>query len=256
MRLIADKMSSPSRNLVIDVGNSGTKAVCFQRDEIMLPVHRFEPGDWISIDGMVTNLGVNNIIYSTVANVPPQRWTDKWKAASLGVYFLDRNRPLPFTSAYRTMDTLGQDRIAAVAGTLGKVDTARLVVDAGSCITMDLVDRDHRYLGGNISPGVHLRLLAMHEHTARLPLVDTGRVEESIGQSTEQALRHGGQLGAVYEIEGLFSRLVLLYPDLQIVLTGGDASLLLPHFSVAVLSYPNLVLCGLNQILSTYVNEL
>ena len=247
-------MSIPSRSLVVDVGNSVTKAACFD-EELVGSVAHLGVGDWSAIDGMVTNLGVNNIIYSTVANEPPQAWTDKWKIAKLGVYALDRARPLPFTSAYRTMDTLGQDRIAAIAGTLGRVTTSRLIVDAGSCVTIDLVDRNDHYLGGNISPGVKMRLRSMHEHTARLPLVESGALTDRVGRSTRQALRHGGQLGVVYEVEGLYRRLLGEYADLRVVLTGGDAELLLPSFSVAVLPYPNLVLYGLNQILSVYVNE-
>lgn len=248
-------MSIPSRSLVVDVGNSVTKVACFSGKELVGSVTPLGAGDWSAIDGMVTNLGVNNIIYSTVANEPPQTWTDKWKAARLGVYSVDRARALPFPSTYRTVDTLGQDRIAAIAGTLGRVITSRLIVDAGSCVTTDLVDRNNHHLGGNISPGVKMRLSSMHEHTARLPLVERGTLIDKVGRSTEEALRHGGQLGVVYEVEGLYHRLLSKYADLQVILTGGDAELLLPSFSVAVLPYPNLVLYGLNQILSIYVNE-
>ena len=248
-------MSEPTRNLVIDIGNSGTKLAVFEDGELMLPVLRLaREDDWSQIDARATNLGVSNILYSTVANVPTPRWREKWKAAGIGVYGFDRARPLPFRSVYSTPATLGQDRIAAVAGTIGRLHTARLVVDAGSCVTLDLVDAQDHYLGGNISPGVGMRLAAMHERTARLPLVQAGEPQHLVGRSTEQALRHGGQLGVVYEVEGLYHRLLLQHPDLVVVLTGGDAAHLLPYFSVAVTHYPNLVLRGLHQILSTYVN--
>ncbi|MGB3800752.1 MAG: type III pantothenate kinase [Lewinella sp.] len=248
-------MKPTVRQLVIDIGNSGSKAAIFGGDELLSPVHRFAPDDWERIDGLATNPGVKNIIYSTVANVPSDRWIDKWKAAGRGVYTLDRQRSLPFVSDYLSPETLGQDRIAVVAGTLGRYTTPRLVVDAGSCVTLDLVEADGRYRGGNISPGVGMRLRAMHEGTARLPLVGIGPLKESVGSSTETALRHGGILGVVYEIEGLCHRLRNTYPELQIVLTGGDALLLLPHFSISVHHSPQLVLHGLNQILSLYVNE-
>ncbi len=247
-------MGTPDRHLVVDVGNSGTKAACFVDDEPMLPVSRLPAGDWAAIDALATNLGANNIIYSTVANVPSDRWIDKWKRSGIGVYTLDRSLPLPFTSAYETMETLGQDRIAAVAGTVGRIASSRLIVDAGSCVTLDLVNAHDHYLGGNISPGTAMRLRSMHAFTARIPLVEAGQPRELMGQSTRQALLHGGQLGVVYEIEGLYGRLLPTYRDLQLVLTGGDAPLLLPYFSIEILSYPNLVLRGLNQILSTYVN--
>ncbi|THH37611.1 type III pantothenate kinase [Neolewinella litorea] len=247
-------MGTPNRRLIIDVGNSGLKAACFEGDEMQPPVVRHAAGDWEAIDAMVTNLGVNYIIYSTVANVPSERWTDKWKQQGILVFALDRDRPLPFASDYRTPETLGQDRIAAVAGTLGAFQTARLVVDAGSCVTFDLVDANDRYRGGNISPGVGMRLRAMHEFTARLPLVEVGNPDATLGRSTGEALRNGGVLGVVCETEGLYHRLAKEHDGLQLVLTGGDAPLLLPCFSVSCLHYPNLVLRGLNQILSTYVN--
>ena len=248
-------MNPDFRHLVIDVGNSGTKAAIFAGDELHLPVHRFAAEDWEGLDSLATNPGVKNIIYSTVANVPPDRWIDKWKAAGRAVYALDRTRPLPFVSDYLTMDTLGQDRIAVVAGTLHDYRTSRLIVDAGSCVTLDLVAADGHYRGGNISPGVTMRLRAMHERTARLPLVDAGEVREVVGRTTETALRHGGMLGVVYEVEGLYRRLLDHYPDLQVVLTGGDAALLMPYFSISVHHSPHLVLRGLNVILSSYVNE-
>ncbi|WP_157976199.1 type III pantothenate kinase [Lewinella sp. IMCC34191] len=248
-------MNPPVRQLVIDIGNSGAKAAIFAGDELVSPVHRFAPDDWEGINGLATNPGVKNIIYSTVANVPSDRWIDKWKTIGRGVYTLDRRRPLPFVSDYLTPETLGQDRIAVVAGTLGRYTTPLLVVDAGSCVTLDLVEADGRYRGGNISPGVTMRFRAMHQMTARLPLVGTGPVTDSVGRSTETALRHGGLLGVVYEIEGLHRRLLDTYRELQVVLTGGDAPLLLPHFSISVHHSPQLVLYGLNQILSFYVNE-
>ena len=248
-------MNPDFRHLVIDVGNSGTKAAIFAGDELQLPVHRFAAGDWEGADSLATNHGVKNIIYSTVANVPPDRWIDKWKAAGRGVYALDRTRALPFASDYLSMDTLGQDRIAVVAGTLGDYLTARLIVDAGSCVTLDLVTADGHYRGGNISPGVTMRLRAMHERTARLPLVDVGEVRQAVGITTETALRHGGMLGVVYEVEGLYRRLLDSHPDLQVVVTGGDAPLLLPYFSISVHHSPHLVLRGLNVILSSYVTE-
>ncbi|WP_116128381.1 type III pantothenate kinase [Lewinella sp. IMCC34183] len=247
-------MGAPNRRLIVDIGNSGTKAACFDGAHLRPPVSRLPAGDWDAIDALVTNLGVNYIIYSTVANVPTDRWTDKWKQDGRRVFAFDRSRPLPFASDYQSPETLGEDRIAAVAGTLGLLHTARLIVDAGSCVTFDLVDANDRYRGGNISPGVNMRFRSMHAYTARLPQVSAGTVTGSLGLTTETALRHGGQLGVVYEAEGLYERLRAEHPDLQLVLTGGDAPLLVPHVSVSCVHYPNLVLRGLNQILSAYVN--
>jgi type III pantothenate kinase len=259
--------TTSDHQLAIDIGNTSVKAGVFLNGGLIGPVIRFTDQEWDVADRLVTNLGVKNIIYSTVANVPPTKWTDKWNQAGLLTLALSPELPLPFTSLYETPATLGQDRIAAVAGSLvlptskapasapAESLPARLIVDAGTCITLDLIDGQRTYRGGNISPGVRMRLRAMHTFTARLPLVEPAASLNEVGRSTEQALRHGGQFGAVYEVEGLYLRLRKTYPDLELILTGGDAELLAGLLSVPNVVYPNLVLRGLNQILSNYVQH-
>lgn len=257
-------------HLAIDIGNSGAKAAVFLDGTMIGPVIRFSDQEWEVVDRLVTNHGVKNIIYSTVANVPPVKWKDKWESGQCLVLALGPDLPLPFASEYETMETLGQDRIAVVAGSLAlstsfapasapekKLTPARLIVDAGTCATLDLIDGTGTYLGGNISPGIRMRLKAMHAFTARLPQTDPEETTGRVGRSTVSALRHGGQLGLVYEIEGLFLRLRAQYPDLQLLLTGGDADYLADNLRIPFSLHPNLVLTGLNQILSYYVeNEL
>ena len=259
--------TTSDHQLAIDIGNTSVKAGVFLDGELIGPVTRFTDQEWGVADRLVTNLGVKNIIYSTVANVPPAKWLDEWKQSGLLVLALSPELPLPFASLYETPATLGQDRIAAVAGSLSLSTSsapaaaptvplpARLVVDAGTCMTLDLIDGQCIYQGGNISPGVRMRMRAMHAFTARLPLVEPELLSGAIGRSTEQALRHGGQFGAAYEVEGLFLRLRKNYPDLELILTGGDAELLASLLSVSTVIYPNLVLRGLNQILSNYVQH-
>jgi type III pantothenate kinase len=62
-------------------------------------------------------------------------------------------------------------------------------------------------------------------------------------------------MGLVYEVEGLYHRLSIDFPNLQLLLTGGDADWLAEKLSVPFNVYPNLVLRGLNQILSYYVQN-
>ncbi|TXF88488.1 type III pantothenate kinase [Neolewinella aurantiaca] len=259
--------TTSDHQLAIDIGNTSVKAGVFLDGFLTGPVTRFTDQEWEVADRMVTNLGVKNIIYSTVANVPPAKWMDKWNQAGRFTLALKPELPLPFTSLYETPATLGQDRIAAVAGSLSLPTSsapaaapaehlpARLIVDAGTCITLDLIDGDAVYYGGNISPGVRMRLRSMHDFTARLPLVEPGSLSGEVGRSTEKALLHGGQFGAAYEIEGLFLRLRETFPDLELILTGGDAALLAGLLSIPNVIYPNLVLHGLNQILSYYVQH-
>lgn len=264
--------TSSHGDLTIDVGNSAVKAAVFRSGKLLTPVIRFAMTDWHMADELVTNHRVENIIYSSVANVLPQKWMDKWQAAGCRIVELSGRLPLPFVSAYETMDTLGHDRIAVVAGSLAVPPRlapaylrpnllaapvplpARLVVDAGTCVTADLIDAHRVYRGGNISPGLRMRLEAMHTLTARLPEVMPGPLEGYVGTTTEMALRHGAQAGLACEVEGLFRRLQVKYPDLELLLTGGDGEWLHRHLSIPSIFNPTLVLLGLQQILSNYVH--
>ncbi|NJC26571.1 type III pantothenate kinase [Neolewinella antarctica] len=265
-------METPVRSttLALDLGNSFAKAAVFVGGALAGPIVRFEYPNWEVADGLVTNHGVENIVYSSVANVPPRELMDKWTKAQRRVISLQAGNPLPFPSRYATPETLGQDRIAAVLGCLASFPPntapattptpardsgAKLIVDAGTCVTTDLLDGTGTHLGGNISPGVRMRLRAMHEFTAKLPEPEPAAVEGAVGSTTVSALRHGAQLGLVYELEGLYFRLLPAHPGLELVLTGGDGEWLAEKLSVPCSLRPDLVLRGLLQLTSIYVRN-
>ena len=235
---------------VIDIGNSRTKVGRF-RDGELLAVDTFSDSDGTRIAEVLTNPTPENIIYSTVGPATAPPWIADLEARGSRIVELNTTLRLPFENEYRTPQTLGKDRLAAVAGALALHPGKNcLVVDAGTCITADLLTADGRYLGGNISPGVRMRLRAMYAGTARLPLVEPEVWDGRPGRSTEGALRAGGVGGAVLEIEGLLRRWEADYADLRLLLTGGDAVLLADMMKSRIFVYPNLVLYGLDQILN------
>lgn len=131
--------------------------------------------------------------------------------------------PADIRVEYHTPETLGADRLAAVLGARSlRPNENLLVVDAGTCITYDFLTADGRYLGGNISPGLEMRLDAMHHFTARLPRIATEGDVPAIGVSTETALRSGATLGIVHEIEGYCRQFQAEYGEVCVFLTGGN----------------------------------
>ena len=125
-----------------------------------------------------------------------------------------------------------------------------MVIDAGTCITLDLLSAEGEFLGGNISPGIEMRLKAMNHFTARLPLVvRTLELPDELGDSTENAIRNGGELGSLMEVEGFIRHFQKKYRPLRVVLTGGDADFFVKHAKTKIFAHQNLVLIGLNQIL-------
>jgi type III pantothenate kinase len=159
---------------------------------------------------------------------------------------LSHDMNLPIALKYSTPHTLGCDRIAAVCGAWAHFPNQNnLVIDAGTCIKYDFVTENGDYLGGTISPGIGMRFRAMHEFTAKLPLVQREKLTSFIGNTTETALRTGGQLGAAMEAQGFAN----LYKQnceksINIIVTGGDGTYLINYLENATYRR-NLVIEGL-----------
>jgi type III pantothenate kinase len=243
-------------NLVIDIGNTRTKAGVFDAGR--------QAAMWVGEEeaeaelfALATNHRAENVILSTVSHGLPAALAAHF-AANFRYLELDADTPLPFENRYRTPRTLGKDRLAAVAGAQALLPGMNcLVVDAGTCITLDVLSAEGVYLGGNIAPGIRMRLRAMHEHTQRLPLVEPGPVTSLLGDATETALRNGAVLGAALEVQALAGRLEREMGPVHVVLTGGDAAFLAENLENEINLQPNLqpnlVLIGLDKILSHYV---
>ncbi len=235
-------------NLVIDVGNTRIKTGVFEGDQLKNVTH-WEDWNINSWEKWLEKWSIDRAILSSVAKTDVD-WLQFFREKR-SIIELDARTQLPFKNIYKTPETLGRDRLAAAAGAIQKFPaTSCLIIDAGTCITMDFLDEEGAFHGGNISPGVVMRLNAMHYYTARLPKVAPGELEGFLGVSTEDALRKGGQLGAVLEIEGLVSRLRSINKEFNILLTGGDAEYLAGYLKTKIFVEPYLVLIGLNKILN------
>ena len=166
-----------------------------------------------------------------------------------GLRQLTFNTPVPLKNEYLTPETLGMDRLAAAVGAWAMAQGRNiLVVDAGTAVTFDFVDACGTYRGGNIAPGIGLRLRSLHEHTGRLPLVDAKGEAPLIGTDTESALRSGAVVGLRNEISGYITELELRYGPLSVFLTGGDAEFFDIKGKSSTFVVPNLVLNGLERI--------
>ncbi len=157
--------------LCIDQGNSSAKIGIFRKDDLVVSktYKSFEITDFVSL---CEEYPLEACIYSTVADRSEVLIQKIKERISLFIE-LSYTTPVPITNAYKTPLTLGKDRLAVVVGaSFIKPDSNILVVDAGSAITFDFIDKNKLYKGGNISPGLDLRFRALHEFTKRLPLVE------------------------------------------------------------------------------------
>ena len=157
---------------------------------------------------------------------------------------------VPITICYKTPLTLGTDRLAAVVNASYRSPGKDiLVIDIGTCITYDFIDADKRYIGGNISPGVLMRLKALNHFTGRLPLVDADGELPEMGYDTETAIRSGVTQSIKYEIDGYVTTMRKEHPSLVVYITGGGC--LKHHYAESnfIFTEDHMVAEGLNIIL-------
>ena len=239
-----------SLKLTIDQGNSAAKVALWDDGELLDQI--VEPT--ITCAHMKRFLApygrpANAMLCSVSAK--ESRLTDIIAKYADNVSRLTNSTPLPITIDYRTPSTLGTDRIAAAVGAWASfAGQPLLVVDAGTAVTYDAVTADGHFVGGNIAPGMRMRLDALHRYTARLPLVEVPRTiayDTFLGFDTPSAMI----LGAVYGIVGAISYYRAHLPaGTHTVLSGGWAKELSKLIDFDVTVDTDLVSRGLNRIIT------
>lgn len=235
--------------LTIDQGNTAAKLALW-RGEKLEETHIVQSLVPASLAQFIANHpGIEAAIYCSVASHGTEIMATLNNSLRKAIK-LTGNTPLPINIEYGTMGSLGVDRIAAAVGAQASFPgTPLLVVDAGTAVTYDAVTADGRFIGGNIAPGMNMRLEALHRFTARLPRVKVPRELPTglvFGNNTEAAMI----LGAIYGIVGAMSFYKSRLPEnTKVVMTGGWAGELsrLCDFDINV--DPHLVSKGLNRIL-------
>ena len=240
-------------NLIIDIGNNSAKFFLFNGEQIVLHTRR-ENTRFDVIDEWNRLYDIDKAIVSSVIADSCELQNELQKLQCPIVRF-NSCTPLPLEINYRTPGTLGSDRLAAAVGAWNEA-TGRnlLVIDAGSAITIDFVSKDGKFNGGNIAPGIKMRLKALHEYTSRLPMVDKEGDTPTIGYDTETAIRSGVINGICHEIEGYINEFKQKYCDLLVFLTGGDEKPLKNRIKNCIFADKYLVAKGLNRILTDYGN--
>ena len=236
-------------NLVIDVGNTCAKLVCFDGDNVIEGI-RIDKGEGKLLTEFSKKYPFERGIYGTVVELPDE-FLRRIEALPFPMRKMESGiTPVPIINKYRTPKTLGSDRLAAaVAATYLQPSRNVLIIDVGTCITYDFVSAAGEYRGGNISPGPTIRFRALNMFTDKLPFVDREGVTPPMGNTTITAIRSGVIRGVKYEIEGYVRRFLEKYPDLYVYLTGGVQLGMRFREKFPIFADDFLVPRGLNRIL-------
>lgn len=233
--------------LAVDVGNTRIKAAVFEGDTLLESFVFLKTTLQKSIQNILNKYkNTAHLVVASVSDVEKQAFMSFEKLVK--IHIVSHNDVFPFVSCYQTPKTLGIDRIVLAAGaTLQYPNQNRLVIDAGTCVTYDFIDENDHYLGGAITPGLRLRYEALHNFTAKLPLLSLESPKHFIGNSTSESIHSGVVNGLVYEIEGYVEEFKSQYSKFIIILTGGDADFLAKRLKNTIFANSNFLLESLNQ---------
>lgn len=215
--------------LAIDNGNTRTKLGLFQEDGVLIRHEITTSAEAPAVVAQWISEWPDEFIsagwISTGKPWDPSGWEMVSRKKNFSIVPVTAQIPWPFAHRYQTPHTLGADRFAAIVAACNLChDKPVLVVDAGTAITYDIAALGPEYLGGAISPGINMRYKALHQFTARLPLVERSSTAPLIGDSTSNSLKAGVQTAVAKEVEGMIKAYKdHLGDDLQVFLTGGDS---------------------------------
>lgn len=141
---------------------------------------------------------------------------------------IDATYPYPIQNDYATPHSLGPDRMLGVIAARNLFpQSGVLVIDLGTALTYNFADAEGHFKGGAISLGLRMRFRALHEFTARLPLLDNQMPPDLIGNNTQNSMRSGVINGTAAEINSIVQQYKARFAfPIKTILTGGDATFL------------------------------
>lgn len=237
--------------IAVDVGNSSLKVGVFEGDTLVSASRLASPGDEESLS---TTLGLAETDVEAVVVVSVVRPAlDAFLAGpGRGAVVLGRDLPILVPILCRRPEEIGLDRLVNAAAGHELLGTAAVVADLGSAATIDLVSEEGAFLGGSIAPGLLAHAAGLSEKAPALPHWDGESPGTGLPGTTVEAIRSGvvgGFAGAVdrlavdVEAAGGADR-----GALPVLVTGGDAGMIVPYLPLRFRHVPHLTLSGVRLL--------
>jgi type III pantothenate kinase len=238
-------------NLLIEIGNTALKAA-WAEEMTLGKMFRYQGERIIEYIVSLTEKERPEVMVIASAQSIGKREEDILRKACGKLILLDAEREGGIFMKYHIPKYLSPDRAASVIAARylfkGK---GCLIFDFGATLTIDLVEQDGEYSGGNISLGFRTRFQALNRYSRNLPLADPPATIRQVGDSVETAIQSGVISGIMFELEGYLS----LFPEKIVVFTGGDANYFAKRMKNAIFVVCNLVLMGLALIAEEYEQD-
>lgn len=237
--------------LIIDIGNTLAKVALFKESDPLTVTYLPQ----LTVEALELFLSESGLERPDQAILSTVRQSDDeiidYLKSNFRLLLLSSETPLPIKNLYRSPETLGYDRLAAaVAASTLFPSRNVLIINTGTAITYDLVTGSKEYLGGAISPGLTMRLMALHNFTEKLPLVVLTEESPLVGKTTDECILSGVLNATRAEIDGMIEKFNNHYEQLAVILSGGDVKYFDKSLKNSIFAIPNIVISGLNQLLA------
>lgn len=189
------------------------------------------------------------VLCSVVPELVPVMSRVTRELTGLTPYFISPASESGLTLAIAEADTLGADILAADAAAAAEYPLPAIIYDMGTATTVTVVDKDRRYIGGAILPGVRLGINALFSGTAQLPSVPVQAPPRAICGTALESIQSGAVFGAAAMMDGLADRFEAeLGEKCTLIATGGLAGCIVPHCRRDFIYDESLLLRGMELI--------
>ncbi len=255
--------------LAIDIGNTNSVFGIF-KDENLLTHWRLSSGltrtvdeSWITVKLLCMEENIEPtaikevIIGSVVPNVTNVFSMMAEKYLHIEPVIVDETLQIDLEIKYDDPHQVGADRICNAVAGKHYYQVPQVILDFGTATTFDVLDKSGAYLGGIIMPGFEIAAKDLVQRAARLFKVKLQFPEKVVGSNTEESMQSGILWGAVDSINGMLTRIKKSLDDseVQVIVTGGVAEVMLPHIHGVTDYNPDLTMHGL-RLISKQVNNL
>ena len=252
-------MSGAACTVAADVGNTAIKLAVRKEDSILDHAVSLDAEGWERdviawIDDRVACDRRNWSIASVHRSATERLVREIDRSAVPSVVRVIRHHDVPMPIDVDHPQRLGIDRLLGAFAARKRFQSAIILVDAGSAITVDWVCPEGIYGGGVILPGLRLQSQALARGTDALPEInwDNDSVISTPSRNTVDAIRNGILASVIGGIDSLIDRYLdgagILSEQTAIVLTGGDAATLGRYLRHRHDHIPNLVCRGLLEL--------
>jgi type III pantothenate kinase len=239
--------------LVVAVGNSRLHVGVFVAGELKFVRHlaRAQQQDWpaqlASVWAEIQGESNAEVVgCSVVPSLTPVVESAIKQSTGQAVRWVGKEIALPRPITTQRPDKTGVDRALVTAAAYEQLGKACVVVDAGTCVTINLCNNAGALVGGAIAPGAATMLAAMHDHAPELPLLSYAAPTSTFGADTEDAMQHG----VTHAIRGLVQTMAERWAEEmgawpEVIATGGDAAALFDGWEIVHAISPDLLMYGI-----------